>query len=64
MEKILGILGGMGPMATADLFTKITAMTKASCDNDHLRVLIDSNAKIPDRTNAILYGRKPPALYA
>ena len=63
MEKVLGILGGMGPMATADLFTKITALTKASCDNDHLRVLIDSNAKIPDRTNAILYGGESPLPY-
>ena len=54
MKKTIGILGGMGPLATADLFRKITLLTKASCDNDHIRVYIDSNAQIPDRTAAIL----------
>lgn len=58
--KTIGILGGMGPLATADLFTKITAMTKADCDNDHIRIYIDSNARIPDRTQAILYGGADP----
>ena len=60
MKKTLGILGGMGPMATADLFQKITALTKASCDSDHIRVYIDSNAAIPDRTAAILEGGGDP----
>ena len=46
MSKTIGILGGMGPLATADLFRKITCLTKASCDNDHIRVYIDSNARI------------------
>ncbi len=63
MEKALGILGGMGPMATADLFTKIVSLTKADCDNDHIRVYIDSNARIPDRTKAILYGGENPLPY-
>lgn len=58
--KTIGILGGMGPMATADLFAKITAMTKADCDNDHIRIYIDSNAQIPDRTQAILHGGTDP----
>ena len=30
MSKTIGILGGMGPLATADLFRKITCLTKAS----------------------------------
>ena len=60
MKKTIGILGGMGPLATADLFRKITLLTKASCDNDHIRVYIDSNAQIPDRTAAILHGGKDP----
>ena len=54
MEKTIGILGGMGPLATADLFRKITLLTDAARDNDHIRVYIDSNARIPDRTAAIL----------
>ena len=53
-EKVIGILGGMGPEATLDLFQKIIEFTDASKDQDHLRVIIDSNPKIPDRTEAIL----------
>ena len=60
MKKTIGILGGMGPMATADLLRKITAATKADCDNEHIRVYIDSNAAIPDRTSAILHGGPDP----
>ena len=56
----IGILGGMGPLATADLFRKITLLTDAARDNDHIRVYIDSNARIPDRTAAILSGGKDP----
>ena len=60
MGKTIAILGGMGPLATADLFRKITCLTKADCDNDHIRVYIDSNARIPDRTAAILAGGTDP----
>ena len=60
MKKTIGILGGMGPLATADLFRKIVTMTKAGCDNDHIRIYIDDNASIPDRTGAILGGGKDP----
>ena len=55
-KKTIGILGGMGPLATADLFQKITLLTEAETDRDHIRVYIDSNANIPDRTAAILGG--------
>lgn len=54
MKKTLGIIGGMGPLATADLFRKIVNLTDAACDGDHIRILIDSNTNIPDRTAAIL----------
>lgn len=50
----------MGPLATADLFTKIVTMTRASCDQEHLHVLIDNNTEIPDRTRAILSGGENP----
>jgi len=60
MKKTIGILGGMGPLATADLLTKITLMTRADCDNDHIRVYIDSNTAIPDRTAALLCGGEDP----
>lgn len=58
--KTVGIIGGMGPMATIDLYKKITLNTKAERDQDHLHILIDSNTKIPDRTNFILNGGESP----
>lgn len=52
--KTIGIIGGMGPLATADLYLKITNMTDAAKDQEHLHIVIDSNPKIPDRTAYIL----------
>ncbi len=65
-EKVIGVVGGLGPWATLDLFEKILRLTPAQRDQDHLRVIIDSNAKIPDRSPAILgRGEDPtPALVA
>lgn len=60
MKKTVGIIGGMGPMATADLFRKIIENTPAKRDQDHIRVLIDSNTEIPDRTAALLSGGASP----
>lgn len=60
-EKTIGILGGMGPEATIDLFTKIVKGTKVRKDQDHLKIIIDNNPKIPDRTLAIL-GKGPSPL--
>ncbi|MFB0507959.1 MAG: aspartate/glutamate racemase family protein [Thermodesulfobacteriota bacterium] len=59
-EGIIGILGGMGPEATADLFHKIIKNTEAERDQDHLRIIIDNNPKIPDRTPAILGSGENP----
>lgn len=59
-RKVIGIIGGMGPMATADLFTKIIENTVAATDQEHLHVLIDNNTDIPDRTACILEGSDAP----
>ena len=53
-EKIIGILGGMGPEATAELFYRIIKETPAKKDQEHIRIIVDNNPKIPDRTAAIL----------
>jgi aspartate racemase len=53
-EKVIGILGGMGPEATLNCFARVIKNTSAKADQDHLRVIIDSNPKIPDRTAAII----------
>lgn len=47
-------------MATADLFKKIIEKTGAASDSEHIRVVIDSNTRIPDRTKAILEGGPSP----
>ena len=62
-QKAIGIIGGMGPMATADLFTKLIQMTDAACDAEHIHILIDNNPKTPDRTGAILHGTESPLPY-
>lgn len=57
---IIGILGGMGPMATVDLFTKIIQNTPARCDQEHIRIIIDNHPQIPSRVAAILEGGESP----
>jgi aspartate racemase len=52
-DRLIGILGGMGPEATLDLYRHILDLTPASKDQDHIRTLIYSNPQIPDRTLAI-----------
>ena len=59
-KKTIGILGGMGPLATVDLFRKITVHTDAKSDQEHPRVVIDSNTDIADRTEALLHGGADP----
>ena len=49
---VLGVLGGMGPAATLDFLAKLQAFTPAKSDQDHIRVLVDINPKIPDRNLA------------
>ena len=63
-DKLIGILGGMGPEATAHFYFKLIKATPSKTDQDHFRVIMDSNSKIPDRTSAIFgNGENPvPAL--
>jgi aspartate racemase len=49
---VLGVLGGMGPAATLEFLTKLQAFTPAKSDQDHIRVLVDINPKVPDRNLA------------
>lgn len=53
-EKIVGIAGGMGPESTTDLMQKIFAATRAEREQDHIHLVVDSNPRIPDRTEFIL----------
>lgn len=65
MEKLkrVGIIGGMGSLATADLFFKIISLTNAKCDSEHIPLLIDNYAQIPDRTKFILGNGENPLPY-
>ncbi|HEV2900005.1 MAG TPA: amino acid racemase [Pseudaminobacter sp.] len=54
--KTIGILGGMGPAATVELMSRIIRKTPAKDDDDHLRMLVDNNPKVPSRIKAILEG--------
>ncbi len=53
-EKILGIIGGMGPEATVDLMQRIINNTPVADDIDHIHCLVDNNPKVPSRMKAIL----------
>ena len=61
MRKTIGILGGMGPEATAHFFSLIIKHTAAPKDQDHVPVLIYNLPQIPERTPAIL-GQGPSPL--
>lgn len=63
MSKKLGIIGGMGPLATAYLFKKIVLLTDANSDQEHLHILIDNNTSIPDRTSYIRGLGEDPSKY-
>ena len=62
-KKVVGIIGGMGPGATALLFQKLIDYTDATVDSEHIHIIIDNNTSIPDRTTAILAGDETPAKY-
>ncbi len=55
-EKVVGIIGGMGPEATVDLMQRVIAGTPAQDDVDHIRMLVDNNPKVPSRIKALIEG--------
>ena len=61
-KKTLGIIGGMGPMATAYLLQLIIEMTDAKTDQEHLDVIVFNRPAVPDRTAYILDNTKPSPL--
>jgi aspartate racemase len=53
MTKRLGILGGMGPAASAEFVTRLVAQTPASCDQEHIPFVLWNNPQIPDRSTSL-----------
>jgi len=60
MPNILGVLGGMGPLATVDFLRKLIEETPAARDEDHIPVIVYSVPQIPMRPAAILDGGESP----
>ena len=60
VARTLGVLGGMGPLATADFLAKVVAATPAARDQDHIPLIAWSVPQIPDRVPAILDGTPSP----
>lgn len=58
----LGLLGGLGPAATVDLYDKIVKATPAKNDQEHFKVVIEQNPQIDDRTACLLYGGPDPTI--
>jgi aspartate racemase len=62
----LGILGGVGPAATVDFMGKVVAHTSAGKDQEHIKMVVEQNPQIPDRTANLLRDETDPtmAMYA
>jgi aspartate racemase len=58
----LGILGGVGPAATVDFMSKVIASTPAKKDQEHIKMIVEQNPQIPDRTAHLLHGAADPTI--
>lgn len=59
-KKILGVLGGMGPAATAEFLRILSDKTPVDTDQQHPKVFVYSNPETPDRTECIINGAPSP----
>jgi aspartate racemase len=60
IDKILGVLGGMGPLASAQFMVRLTLLTPATRDQDHIPTVLWSDPRVPDRTVGRLSGGADP----
>jgi aspartate racemase len=60
VDKVLGVLGGMGPLASAQFMLRLTLLTPASRDQDHIPAVLWSDPRIPDRGAAMRDGGEDP----
>jgi aspartate racemase len=60
-DKVLGVLGGMGPLASAHFMLRLTLLTPAKRDQDHIPAVLWSDPRVPDR-NAARLGTGPDPL--
>ncbi|MES0157019.1 amino acid racemase [Mesorhizobium sp. M0018] len=62
-QKTVGIIGGLGPLATVAFMNSVLEHTPAKRERDHLHMIVDCNPKVPD-INAAILGRGPSAAVA
>jgi aspartate racemase len=62
-DLTIGVIGGMGPLATVDFFGLLVRMTPADKDWNHLHIIVDNNPRIPSRTRAMLFEEASPVPY-
>ena len=58
----IGVLGGVGPAATVDFTDKIVRNTPASCDQEHVKIVVEMNPQIPDRTAHLIGNGTDPCV--
>ncbi|MCE8035764.1 aspartate/glutamate racemase family protein [Billgrantia tianxiuensis] len=58
----LGVLGGVGPAATVDFMRKVVSLTRAERDQDHLKIVVEQNPQIPDRTANLIGNGEDPSI--
>ena len=63
MIKRLGILGGMGPAASAEFMVRLVAQTPAKTDQDHIPTILWSDNTVPDRSTSMRNGDDLPLPY-
>ena len=50
----LGVIGGMGPLATVKFYDKVVLNTDAHNDNEHIDLVVLNHSTMPDRTRCII----------
>ena len=58
----IGVVGGVGPLATVDFMGKVVRLTEARRDQDHIKMIVEQNPQIPDRTEHLVHGGTDPTI--
>lgn len=61
-EFKLGVVGGVGPAATVDFMRKVVKLTAAARDQDHIKMVVEQNPQIPDRTANLIGSGDDPTI--
>ncbi len=62
-DLTVGVLGGMGPLATVEFFGLLVRLTPADKDWNHLHIVVDDNPRMPSRSRAFLFDEESPVPY-